>query len=73
MMSDLSSALVLTYDELDRKLPPTWRDQAGTGFELVRFVDPEVLTPMQDLQGVISRADFHEDEPVGGPAKAVAP
>jgi hypothetical protein len=69
MMNELSAALVLTYDELDRKLPEDWRREAGPQFELVRFVDPEVLTPLQDLDGVIARSQpGMEPLPTGGPA-----
>ncbi len=68
MMNELSSALVLTYDELDRKLPEGWRAEAGPRFELVRFVDPEVLTPLQDLEGVIERSELDaEGAPVPPP------
>lgn len=64
MMNDLSQALVVTYDELDRKLPATWRANAGENFELVRFVDPEVLTPLQDLEPVMSRGGpLRDDDP----------
>jgi hypothetical protein len=57
MMTELGTALVLTYDELDRRLPPEWRQNTGPNFELVNFVDPEVLTPLQDLENVVTPAD----------------
>lgn len=55
MMNELSQAMVLTYDELDRKLPRGWRERAGAKFELVQFVDPEVLTPLQELDHLPQR------------------
>lgn len=64
MMNELSQTLVVTYDEMDRKLSPTWRESAGEDFELVRFVDPEVLTPLQDLEPVMSRGGPRLDEDV---------
>lgn len=57
MMTELGTALVLTYDELDRRLPPEWRQNTGPNFELVNFVDPEVLTPLQDLENVVTPPD----------------
>lgn len=69
MMNELSQALVVTYDELDRKMPPTWRQDAGPTFELVRFIDPEVLTPLQDLEPVMAKSPPAADgiEPPGAP------
>ena len=52
MMTELGQAMVVTYDEMDRKMPPDWRQNAGSKFELVNFVDPEVLTPLQGLEGI---------------------
>lgn len=52
MMTELGNDVVLTYDELDRKLPEGWRKDAGPKFEMVNFVDPEVLTPLQELDGI---------------------
>lgn len=52
MMTELGEAMVLTYDEMDRKMPEGWRQNAGAKFELVNFVDPEVLTPLQGLEGI---------------------
>ena len=65
MMNELSQTLVVTYDEMDRKLPPTWRESAGEDFELVRFVDPEVLTPLQDLEPVMARGGPRGDDVIG--------
>jgi hypothetical protein len=73
MMHELSEAVVITYDEMDRKLPAGWREQAGPRFELVRFVDPEVLTPFQDLESIMERADFGQDEETPPAPGAVPP
>lgn len=65
MMNELSSAVVLTYDEMDRKMPADWRANAGKRFELVTFIDPEVLTPLQDLEGVMNKRPArhrHDDD-----------
>lgn len=50
VVNDLSGALVLTYDDLDRTMPPDWRQKAGDNFQLVNFVDPDVVTPLMDLE-----------------------
>jgi hypothetical protein len=46
LMNGLTQAMVLTYDEMDRKLPATWRTDAGASFDLVTYVDPAVATPL---------------------------
>lgn len=53
LMNDLSTAVVLTYDEMDRSMPPDWRKQAGDKFELVNFVDPVVAAPLMDVEGLM--------------------
>ena len=55
MMTEMGNDMVLTYDEMDRKMPDTWRKDAGQNFEMVNFVDPEVLTPLQDLDGIVNK------------------
>jgi len=59
MMNELSNVMVLTYDEMDRSMPEGWREKIGPKFDLVRFVDPEVLTPLQDLEDL---EDLTEDD-----------
>jgi len=49
MMNEISQAMILAYDDLDRRLPPEWRQKAGPRFEMMTFVDPEVLTPLQEF------------------------
>lgn len=55
MMTEMGNDMVLTYDEMDRKMPEEWRKQAGSNFEMVNFVDPEVLTPLQDLDSIVNK------------------
>jgi len=65
MMNEMSAALVLTYDEMDRSMPEGWREQAGPKFELVRFVDPEILTPLENIEDIMQRGpgvSFDEEE-----------
>jgi len=55
MMSDLGNVLIKTYDEMDQTLPQGWRDKAGSGFELVNFIDPAVATPLTEVEGKLQR------------------
>jgi hypothetical protein len=50
IMNDLSDALVLTYDEMDRSLPADWREKGGENFQLVNFIDPEAVMPLMELE-----------------------
>ncbi len=50
LMNALTDAMVLTYDEMDRKLPATWRKEGGATFDLVTYVDPVVVAPLMDVQ-----------------------
>jgi hypothetical protein len=50
LINDLSSVLVLTYDEFDRRLPAGWREKAGENFQLFDFIDPEVAMPLADVE-----------------------
>jgi hypothetical protein len=56
ILNDVTSVFVLTYNELDRKLPATWRDGAGDRFDLVTFVDPSVATPLIGIEDALDRA-----------------
>lgn len=64
-MSEISSALVLTYDELDRNMPDGWREVAGQDFNLMTFIEPEVW---QELRPIM-RGGFRR----GGPPDNNAP
>lgn len=55
LLHELTGAIVLTYDELDRSMPDTWREASGPEFKLFDFIDPgvaESLTEVEDrMQG----------------------
>jgi len=52
LMSDISSVLVLTYDEMDRNLPPNWRNaNSNSNLSLTQFVDPKYRPFMQGFRG----------------------
>jgi hypothetical protein len=48
-MAEISDAMVVTYDELDRNMPAGWRDAAGTNFNLMTFVEPEVWRELRPV------------------------
>ena len=48
-MNEISQAMVLTYDELDRSMPSGWRNVAGEDFDLRTFVDPETMHDLRPL------------------------
>ena len=67
MMNDLSTVLVNTYDELDRTLPGDWRIKSGTNFEVMAFINPEVASPLVDIEDKLStRRRSGETFPGGG-------
>ncbi len=55
MIRDLSDAVVLTYDEMDRELP-SWRQNGGR-LDLGDLVDPSVAEPLLGIEDVLRRAD----------------
>jgi len=55
MMNEITDALVLTYDELNRSMPQGWTDDAGSEFQLVDYIDPLVAMP---LAGVEDKLQF---------------
>ena len=48
-MAEISDAMVMTYDELDRNMPAGWRDSAGTNFNLMTFIEPEVWRELRPV------------------------
>ncbi len=48
-MSEVNSAVVLTYDELDRNMPSGWREVAGNDFNVMTFIDPEVMYELRPI------------------------
>ena len=61
-MNEISQAMVLTYDEMDRSMPTGWREVAGEDFNLMTFVDP---TTMHELRPLM-RGGFRGGGPGGG-------
>lgn len=53
IVHDLTGILTLTYDELDRQLPSTWRAAAGDDFDLTDFIDPSVAQPLVAVEPLL--------------------
>ncbi len=51
IMNDVSSVMVLTYDEFDRNMPPNWREEAGPDFTLYPFIEPEIVQKLRPYVG----------------------
>jgi hypothetical protein len=51
LMNGVTDALVVTYDEMDRKLPGDWRETGGKDLRLFDFIDPAVAKPMIRVEG----------------------
>ncbi|MCX7825710.1 MAG: hypothetical protein N2689_09145 [Verrucomicrobiae bacterium] len=66
MMTELGNVLVKTYDEMDQALPPDWRERAGSGFDLVNFIDPAVAMPLTEVEGKIQQRQ-RRDRRIGFP------
>lgn len=56
IMSELSTTLVQAYNDLDRAMPADWRTKAGEGFEVVNFINPEVVLPLTEVEDVFTKA-----------------
>lgn len=70
---DVSAILVATYDELDRNLPPDWREGATNSyFSLTQFVDPRYMPFMRGMSspppGAWGGGGF-----IGGPPPSAQP
>jgi len=57
MMNDLSSTLVLTYNDLDRALPADWRQKAGPKFQVFDFINPDVALPLTEVEAAFRAKD----------------
>ena len=55
LMHALTGVVVETYDEFDRKLPPTWREAGGEEFMLFDFVNPSVGEKLIDVESTLNR------------------
>ena len=56
MLHDVTGALTLTYDEMDRNLSPDWRVAAGSDVDLVDFIDPAVARPLLEVENLLEEA-----------------
>lgn len=56
LMNTLTGAIVETYDEFDRKLPPDWRQAAGDEFMLFDFVNPSVGEKFIEVEGLMNES-----------------
>lgn len=52
IMNDLSSTLVLAYNDLDRSMPADWRKKAGSKFQVFDFINPDVAMPLTEVEDV---------------------
>jgi len=50
LVNEISDAMVLTYNELDRNMPEDWRGSAGKQFDLTQLIDPAVAMPLVDVE-----------------------
>lgn len=57
IMNDLSGALVQAYNDLDRTLPADWRTKAGSEFEVVDFINPDVVMPLTEIEDVLKKSN----------------
>ena len=57
VIHDLSGIVVLTYDEMDRTLPTTWRATGSKRLDLADMVEPTVAEPLIDIEKDIQRAE----------------
>jgi hypothetical protein len=53
MMNELSGVFVQAYSDLDRTMPPAWRDSAGEKFQVFDFVDPAAVLPLAEAEDVM--------------------
>jgi hypothetical protein len=68
LMNGLTESMVLTYDEMDRKLPATWRQDSGSSFDLVTYVDPVVVAPLMEVQDKLPKPGEMRRNRFGGEA-----
>ncbi len=50
LMRDLTSAMAITYDEMDASMPQSWQRDAGASFSLTDFIDPAVAMPLTEIE-----------------------
>ncbi|MCF7839072.1 MAG: hypothetical protein K9N49_10635, partial [Candidatus Marinimicrobia bacterium] len=69
MMHEITGVLALTYDELDRTLPPAWQANDDGSFELVTFIDPEVAMPLIAVEDTLRASRPARRGPFGPPPR----
>jgi hypothetical protein len=50
---NVTDSLVLTYDEMDRKLTPGWREKLDSPLNLTDFIDPSVASPLTEVEDAV--------------------
>jgi hypothetical protein len=55
---DFTSALAITYDEMDANMPEAWQGDAGKSFSLTDFVDPSVALPLTEVETELGSGFF---------------
>ena len=63
IMNDLSSSLVQAYSDLDRTMPADWRSKASPKFQVIDFINPDVIMPLTEVENVFKKTD----DPVANP------
>ena len=57
LVRDVTDVLTFTYDELDRKLEPGWRENVEKPLNLTDYIDPEVALPLVDVKDKLEFAN----------------
>ena len=55
---DFTTAMAITYDELDASMPEAWQQDAGESFSLTDFVDPAVALPLVEVETELGSGMF---------------
>ena len=58
LLRDMTSAMAMTYDEMDASLPEAWQKDGGKDFSLTDFIDPAVALPLTELDGALEGTRF---------------
>ena len=66
LVRDLSDAMVLTYDEMDRTLKADWRQATEAPLNMTDFIDPVVALPLVDVEGRLQNEPWVRGHPPGG-------
>lgn len=56
LIHEMTGIVKLTYDEMDRTLPATWRAGTGPDFDLAGFIDPMVGEPLFGLENKLRQS-----------------